>query len=171
MQEFGTQKSWLFCLKGCFRRKSKDECCNLLVSEEHENLTLKPYPNANDNVQGISIGGQIIEGQEDEDARTERVFVNSIGDNMAQFPLVSKDLRKIYNAVGGRPSHIAVKNLSLCIKPGEIFGLLGPNGAGKTTFIALITGIYPPSSGNAWVGGFDILSQMDQVHLNIGVCP
>lgn len=58
--------------------------------------------------------------------------------------------------MGGRPTHVAVKSLSLHIKPGEIFGLLGPNGAGKTTLISMITGMFPPSEGNAWIAGYGI---------------
>lgn len=65
-------------------------------------------------------------------------------------------MRKVYQQIGGRKEHVAVQNLSFCVKKGEIFGLLGPNGAGKTTLIAMITGIYPPTEGNCWVAGFDI---------------
>jgi len=72
--------------------------------------------------------------QEDEDAQKEREFVKGIA-NHEEYPLVIRDLRKVYPAIGGRPEHVAVKNLSLHVKPGEIFGLLGPNGAGKTTLI------------------------------------
>jgi ABC-type multidrug transport system ATPase subunit len=37
-----------------------------------------------------------------------------------------------------------------------MFGMLGPNGAGKTTLISMLTGLYSPSAGNAWVAGYDI---------------
>jgi branched-chain amino acid transport system ATP-binding protein len=42
---------------------------------------------------------------------------------------------------------LAAADISLSVMPGEIRGLIGPNGAGKTTFVNLVTGIYPPSSG------------------------
>jgi len=48
-------------------------------------------------------------------------------------------------------SLVAVDNLNLAIKEGEIFGLVGPDGAGKTTTMRLLTGILDPSSGEAWV--------------------
>jgi ABC-2 type transport system ATP-binding protein len=49
----------------------------------------------------------------------------------------------------------AVDNLSLTIRPGEIFGFLGPNGAGKTTTIKLIVGLLKPDAGAISVNGFD----------------
>jgi len=54
---------------------------------------------------------------------------------------------------------------------GECFGLLGPNGAGKTTLISILTGLYPPTDGYAWVDGYDVHTEMDYIHRNIGVCP
>lgn len=52
-----------------------------------------------------------------------------------------------------------------------MFGLLGPNGAGKTTLISMLTGLYPANTGNAWVAGYSIRSDMQQVQLKMGVCP
>ncbi len=50
----------------------------------------------------------------------------------------------------------AVDDLSLTVAPGEIFGFLGPNGAGKTTTIRILAGLSLPTSGSAWVGGFEL---------------
>jgi len=107
---------------------------------------------------------------EDLDSKNEREFVNSIT-KIQQYPLICKNLQKIYKSSGGRPLNKAVRNFSLAIRPGEIFGLLGPNGAGKTTLIAMITGLYPPNYGNAWVNGYSIRNEINQVHLKMGVCP
>ena len=52
-----------------------------------------------------------------------------------------------------------------------MFGLLGPNGAGKTTLISMLTGLYKPNSGNAWIAGFDIADELDSVQMKMGVCP
>ena len=63
-----------------------------------------------------------------------------------------------------------------------MFGLLGyfnfkidtnlrPNGAGKTTVISMLTGLYRPTYGNAWIAGYDIKNHLDQVQLQMGVCP
>ncbi len=49
----------------------------------------------------------------------------------------------------------AVDDLSLAVRPGEIFGFLGPNGAGKTTTIKMIVGLLRPDAGRITVEGFD----------------
>ena len=73
-----------------------------------------------------------------------------------KYPLIIKDLRKEYPGGKGRKLKVAVKNFTLRVKKGEMFGLLGPNGAGKTTIISMLTGMFPASRGNAWIAGFDI---------------
>ncbi|MCX9073645.1 MAG: ATP-binding cassette domain-containing protein, partial [Candidatus Methanoperedens sp.] len=63
----------------------------------------------------------------------------------------------------------AVDELDLDIEEGEIFGLLGPNGAGKTTLISMLCTIMKPTSGKAWVNGFDIVKQSSKVRKSIGI--
>ena len=65
----------------------------------------------------------------------------------------------------------AVRGLSFAVRRGEVFGLLGPNGAGKTTAISMLTGVLPPTSGTARVGGYDILKELDQVKKINGLVP
>jgi len=62
----------------------------------------------------------------------------------------------------------AVDDVTFHIPAGEIFGLLGPNGAGKTTIIRMLCGILLPTSGQAWVMGFDITRQPEEVKRRIG---
>lgn len=85
--------------------------------------------------------------------------------------MIAKDIRKVYPGVNGRKPKVANKSLCLKINNGELFGLLGPNGAGKTTFISMLTGMYKPTSGNAWMSGYDIKDRLELVQLQIGVCP
>jgi len=66
---------------------------------------------------------------------------------------------------------VAVKNVSLTVLPGEIFGLIGPNGAGKSTLIKMLTTLLPPSSGTARMVGFDITTQATGVRRSIGYVP
>lgn len=65
----------------------------------------------------------------------------------------------------------AVNKLNLEIKHGELFSLLGVNGAGKTTTIKMLTGLTKPSSGEAFVNGYSIIKQPEQVKQLIGVSP
>lgn len=62
----------------------------------------------------------------------------------------------------------AVDNLSLELRPGEIFGFLGPNGAGKTTTIKILTGILQYDVGKVSVCGYDLKSQSIDAKRNIG---
>lgn len=54
---------------------------------------------------------------------------------------------------------VAVRSLSLTVKPREVLGLVGPNGAGKTTTLRALAGIHPPSDGQVRICGFDIVHE------------
>jgi len=62
----------------------------------------------------------------------------------------------------------AVKDASITVERGEVFGFLGPNGSGKTTMIKMLTGILPITSGAATVAGVDVSKDPEQVRLRIG---
>tara|TARA_B100001750_G_scaffold243231_1_gene258055 strand:+ start:419 stop:1426 length:1008 start_codon:yes stop_codon:yes gene_type:complete len=62
----------------------------------------------------------------------------------------------------------AVDNISFEIEEGEIFGFLGPNGAGKSTTMMILTTLLKPTSGSAFVGGFDVMSDAKKVREKIG---
>ena len=66
---------------------------------------------------------------------------------------------------------VAVNDISLEIKEGEIFGLLGPNGAGKTTTISILSGLLKPMQGKVTIHGFDVTLQIDESKKLIGVVP
>jgi len=65
----------------------------------------------------------------------------------------------------------ALKDVSLDIRPGEIFALLGPNGAGKTTLISIVCGIVRKTSGNVSVNGYDIVRDYRAARSQIGLVP
>jgi ABC-2 type transport system ATP-binding protein len=66
---------------------------------------------------------------------------------------------------------IAVNNISLSIRQGELFGLLGPNGSGKTTMIKLLTGQLRPTAGSATVLGLDVKKDPVGVRERVGIIP
>lgn len=61
-----------------------------------------------------------------------------------------------------------VKDLSLQVRRGEIFGFLGPNGSGKTTSIRMMCGLLTPDSGHGTCLGFDIIKQSDDIKRRVG---
>ncbi len=63
---------------------------------------------------------------------------------------------------------VAVDNIDLTIKKGEIFGFLGPNGAGKSTTIKMLCGLLLPTAGNGSVGGFDVMKESEDIKKTIG---
>ena len=63
---------------------------------------------------------------------------------------------------------VAVDNISLEARQGEIFGFLGPNGAGKSTTIRMLCGLLRPTSGQSLVSGLDVARQPELVRQNIG---
>jgi len=66
---------------------------------------------------------------------------------------------------------VAVKDLSLHLEEGDIFGFIGPNGAGKTTTIKMLATLLRPTSGTAWIGGHNIASDPEKVRAIIGYMP
>src|SRR6266700_2631281 len=103
----------------------------------------------------------------------------------------TQDLRKVYSsapplgAAGGFVARAdakgakqqpktkipALDGLSLEVEPGEIFCLLGPNGAGKSTTVGVLTTRVRPTSGEAWIGEYEVWKNQVAVKLLIGVVP
>ena len=91
---------------------------------------------------------------------------------MNKIALSSENLTKVYSKSNKLKEEVlALKNLSLKVKQGEIFGLLGPNGAGKTTFINILAGTVMKSSGKVTVWGYDLDKNPRQVRACIGIVP
>jgi len=77
-------------------------------------------------------------------------------------------LTKVYR---GKETVEALKGITLSIRKGELFTLLGPNGAGKTTFLRIISTQLLPTSGEAYVLGFNVLDEAEKVREHIAVVP
>jgi len=86
------------------------------------------------------------------------------GANNANGDLVV-DVDRINKHFGSK--HV-VKDLSLQVRRGEIFGFLGPNGSGKTTSIRMMCGLLTPDSGHGTCMGFDIIKQSGEIKRRVG---
>ena len=75
------------------------------------------------------------------------------------------------NAKQPKPQVTALDGLTLEVHPGEIFGLLGPNGAGKSTTVGVWTTRVRATSGQAWIGEWEVWSEQARVKRLIGVVP
>ncbi|MCL4805580.1 MAG: ABC transporter ATP-binding protein [Anaerolineae bacterium] len=85
-----------------------------------------------------------------------------------QTPIIQlTDVGAAYNR--GRERVVALKNVSLTINRGEIFGLLGPNGAGKTTLLSIVEGLLRPERGAATVDGIDVLTHPTDAKQLLGI--
>ncbi|HHB91063.1 MAG TPA: ABC transporter ATP-binding protein [Anaerolineae bacterium] len=84
---------------------------------------------------------------------------------MSKNVIETRDLTKRYNGV------VAVDQLNLTIRQGEIFGVLGPNGSGKTTTILMLLGLTEPTSGEVRVLGLDPARQPLSVKAQVGYIP
>ena len=110
---------------------------------------------------------------EDVDVSAEAIAASTADVNTV--PLVLRSLRKVYPerttpALAGVSIAAGFDAGALGGLSGGCFGLLGPNGAGKSTLFNCISGVYRPSSGNAWVSGHSVVDDIAGVHRSIGVC-
>ncbi len=82
-----------------------------------------------------------------------------------------RKLQKTYTGGKKSPEKVALKGIDLDIPRGAFFGLLGPNGAGKSTIINIMAGLVLKSSGEARIMGYDIVRDMRNARLSLGVVP
>ena len=85
--------------------------------------------------------------------------------NEKQPIIVTKNLTKSFGEI------TAIQGLSLAVNRGEVFGLLGPNGAGKTTTVRMLAALLVPTEGEAWVAGYQVGKNDQEIRLRIGLLP
>ena len=84
---------------------------------------------------------------------------------MTTAPEIAIDVEGLTKSFDSRK---VVRNLSMQVKRGEIYGFLGPNGSGKTTTIRMLCGLLTPDEGNGTCLGYDIRTQADQIKRHVG---
>jgi ABC-2 type transport system ATP-binding protein len=82
---------------------------------------------------------------------------------------LSRKQRRAESADKPVTERVALADVSLEIRAGELFGLLGPNGAGKTTLIKILATLLAPSSGSAWVDGLDVVTETAAIRPRINM--
>jgi ABC-2 type transport system ATP-binding protein len=85
--------------------------------------------------------------------------------NEAATPEIAIDVEGLTKSFGHRT---VVRNLSMRVKRGEIYGFLGPNGSGKTTTIRMLCGLLTPDEGRGTCLGYDIRTQADEIKRHVG---
>jgi len=128
-------------------------------------VAIEPYDG--DRESAISSGeGKFKDDIEEETAKVAKIRQNQ---EFLTYPVVISGVSKTYTKAGR--SFQALKPTYISIKKGQVLGLLGPNGAGKTTLLSILTGATKPDSGEAWIGGSNIRTELPNVYKSIGVCP
>jgi len=80
-------------------------------------------------------------------------------------PDIAIEVEGLTKSFGGRT---VVRNLSMQVRRGQIYGFLGPNGSGKTTTIRMLCGLLTPDSGRGTCLGYDIRAEADKIKLHVG---
>ncbi|XP_022092521.1 ATP-binding cassette sub-family A member 5-like [Acanthaster planci] len=120
---------------------------------------------------------------EDSDVRSEREKVEGMfnqGHHPEKCAVAVCGIRKEFQKRSGGcckkqdstgPINVAVRNLTLSVNEGEVFGLLGPNGAGKTTSMNVITANTGATKGQVQIAGYGITSSLSEAFHVMGFCP
>lgn len=103
--------------------------------------------------------------------KEEALHSKEIVDNMANNPFDGVVLDRLSVTFPGKPPVHAVSDMSLMAKRNEVLCIMAHNGAGKTTMFRTLIGELEPTSGNAFVNGNSILSDIDKVQRSMGVAP
>ncbi|XP_052777802.1 phospholipid-transporting ATPase ABCA1-like [Mya arenaria] len=93
--------------------------------------------------------------------------VMEVGPKNKKIGVALRNLRKKYST----SNNFAVDGLNLDFYEDQITSFLGHNGAGKTTTMSIMTGLFPPSEGTAFIHGKDIRVNMDSIRHSLGTCP
>lgn len=157
--KYGISKPWYFPLRVILRYRpgvpvSADGVTDRLVDPLRDSTHLKPQlspqpcPTADGGMHSISF-------EEPPIGLSAGISIHTLS-------------KSYNNALSGPP---ALTNVTMGIYEGQITVLLGHNGAGKTTLMSILTGLLPPTTGTAYIGGFNILTDVESVRQTIGYCP
>eukprot|EP00753_Platysulcus_tardus_P007431 PLAT152.11.p1 GENE.PLAT152.11~~PLAT152.11.p1 ORF type:complete len:1079 (-),score=645.97 PLAT152.11:106-3342(-) len=160
---FGVPRHPLFFLQASYwKPKSKSQSAAELVDGLKHFSTIGAASRRSSDASPRAVDDIEMAVKEPADVEAER---SRIYDPKSEAFVRLVNLRKEYG------EKVAVRNLTLGINRSSCLGLLGPNGAGKTSAINVLSGLFTPTSGTAFIGDKCILQDMDAVHAVTGVCP
>ncbi|KAG8446449.1 hypothetical protein GDO86_014054 [Hymenochirus boettgeri] len=140
----------LYGILWCFETKFRNKCQN-------KDPIFRIFRGKNK----VKENPEVLDNDVDEEVLAERERVKSFvtSGNVGEKPvIIVNNLRKEYKVKKGgsifkKKRTAATKNISLCVRKGEVLGLLGPNGAGKTTSINVLAGEEIPTAGEVMLNG------------------
>ncbi|KAF9174646.1 hypothetical protein BGX21_009875 [Mortierella sp. AD011] len=153
--EYGVQKPWHFPVSSLFKKHGTASQDPESYIASTQRASHDKEPNDDDILEG---------GDADVHAERDRVRTQY---NHEKTPLI---IQNLFHRYPGKVEP-ALRGMTFGVENNTVLGLLGPNGAGKSTMIHLLTGLYSPTSGTAYVAGANIRTDMGAVHSRIGVCP
>uniref|UniRef100_A0A1J3IH85 ABC transporter A family member 1 n=1 Tax=Noccaea caerulescens TaxID=107243 RepID=A0A1J3IH85_NOCCA len=150
-RENGVRYPWNFIFSKCFGRKKNSTQFGIpdKTNTFPENIEVTQGEPFNPVIESISLEMR----QQEADGRCIQV----------------RNLHKVF--ASGKGNCCAVNALQLTLYENQILSLLGHNGAGKSTTISMLVGLLPPTSGDALILGNSILTNMDEIRKELGVCP
>ena len=168
----------LVIFRCCFTSKTNNKNTNIELKEKRNNLinTIKIY-NKND-LNNPVVNKKSTQNNEVIPNTKEQIKNENEKENNNYFIKIQNLVKTYYGGPFGFKmfercfkSTKAVKDISLYLEQGEVFGLLGINGAGKTTTFKCLSNELFPTSGNIYINDIDILSNFNKVRNLIGYCP
>lgn len=164
-REFGVAEKWYFCLTpshwrrvlATYRGRQPTSTTAALNSAHRHPQSLEPAESGTG------------EEKRQDDRHSEPVSAEMEQQEIDGRAVMVTNPRKVFGVPGS--TKVALKGLSLAFYEGQITCLLGHNGAGKTTLMSILTGMTSPSSGDAWIRGYSVATDMPSVRRSLGYCP
>jgi len=104
-------------------------------------------------------------------AEKQSILVEGISEfELQDYAVVVKGLRKDY-VDRDKVHHRDLKDVHFIVNHKEVFGILGPNKSGKSSLMSILTGLYRPNSGKAWINGYSISNELHKIYAITSVCP
>ncbi|TYZ62891.1 hypothetical protein PybrP1_006990 [[Pythium] brassicae (nom. inval.)] len=185
-QQYGVRKPWHFLFsrahwtspQGSRRRTASDSFLVLSPrSDAQSPRTNSPYASAPDAFglqlqHQVSSDGSMVLLKEPRDKNSVEPVSQALAlQEKKGTCLQIRGLRKVFPGDDGDADKVAVNSLDLTLYSGHITALLGHNGAGKTTTISMLTGLIPPTAGDATLFGRSLQHEFHELRQVMGICP